>query len=406
MKLKKIVLVLLSAAILPSFAVAGCGKKIDANASAATLDGKEISMGTANFMAQYQAVMMDSSLLAYYGEDMWEKDAGDGSTMTDSVKKTVMEDIQEYYLLDAHAADYNVALTDEEKQAITNAATQFMTDNSGKAAQALGATQQTVEEMLRLRKIQAKMRSAIEATIDTEVSDKECAQKTFSYVMFDKSPGADTQTDDDTETDDTDDGETEDAEKAAKDKAEAFLASVANDLSVAAEKEGYTVQKCSYGKGDLKKDENTTSMSQDVLKAVDKLKDGQFLETLAESDSAYYVVHMDSTDDKEAANTKKESILSQRRTEKYNEVLKGYKDNCKWEINESEWKKVNFDELYTVKQAQTTTDDSAGAENPETGTENTGAENTTTGTENTAADLENTGTENTTAEPAANTTAE
>lgn len=399
MKLKKIVLVLLSAILLPTFAMAGCRKQVNADASAATLDGKEISMGTANFMAQYQAVMMDSSLLAYYGEDMWEKDSGDGTTMTESVKKSVMEDLQEYYLLDAHVADYEVTLTDEEKQAITSAATQFMADNGEAAAKAMGATQETVEEMLRLRKVQTKMRAAIEAGIDTEVSEKECKQKTFSYVMFDKSPSANTQTDDDTQTDDTDDTETEDAKKAAKEKAEAFLESIANDLSVAAEKEGYTVQTCSYGEGDLKKDENTTSMDQSVLKEADKLKEGQFSDTVAESDSAYYVLHMDSTDDKKAAETKKESILSQRRTEKYNEVLEGYKDKCKWEINEAEWDKVNFDELYTVKQAETTADD--GAADTTTGTESAPAD-TTAGTETPPADT-TAGTENPPADTTANT---
>ena len=413
MKLKKIVCVLLSAVLLPAFATAGCGKQVNAQAVAATLDGKEISMGTANFMAQYQAVLMDSSLLAYYGEDMWDKDSGDGTTMTDSVKKSVMEDLQEYYLLDAHATDYEVALTDEEKQAITAAATQFLTDNSEAAAKVMGATQQTVEEMLRLRKIQTKMRAAIEAGIDTNVSEKECAQKTFSYVMFDKSPSADTQTDDDTLTDDSDEDKTQDAEEAAKQKAQAFLDAVANDLSVAAEKEGYTVNTCSYGEGDLKKDENTTSMDQAVLKAADELKEGQFLNTLAESDGAYYVIHMDSTDDKEAAKTKKESILSKRRTEKYNEVIEGYKEKCKWEINEKEWDKVHFDELYTVKQAQTTTDDASGAGDTTTGNESgtqdttAGAEDTTTGTQDTTAGAEDTttetqdttaGTENTAAE--------
>lgn len=393
MKLKKIILVLLSAVMLPSFAVAGCGKQVNPDASAATLDGKEISMGIANFMAQYQAAMMDSSLLGYYGEDMWEKDSGDGKTMTESMKESVMEDLQEYYLLDAHAADYEVALTDEEKQAITAAATQFMSDNSSTAAGAMGATQETVEEMLRLRKIQSKVRAAIEAQIDTNVSDEECAQKTFSYVMFDKSPSANTSTDD-TQTDESD------AQAQAKEKAEAFVTAAADDMNAAAEASSYTVQTCSYGSGDLEEDGNTTGMDQAVLKAADKLKDGELADKIAETDSAYYVIRMDSTDDKTAAETKKESILSQRRTEKYNEVLDGYKEKCKWEINEDEWDKVNFDELYTVKQPETTADDGS-AEGAAADTENT-----TTDPANTTADTA--GTETTTVDTAdtPNTTAE
>lgn len=381
MKLKKIILVLLSAVLLPSFAVAGCGKQVDLDASAATLDGKEVSMGVANFMAQYQAALMDSSLLSYYGEDMWTQDSGDGKTMTESIKESVMDDLQEYYLLDAHAADYEVTLTDEEKQAITAAATQFMSDNS-QAAEVMGASQETVEEMLRLRKIQSKVRAAIEAGIDTNVSDEECAQKTFSYVSFDKTASTDTSTDD-TQADDSDSTDAEAAATQAKDNAEAFL-EVADEMESSAEASSYTVQTCSYGPGDLEEDGNTTGMDQAVLKEADKLKDGELAKKVVETDSAFYVIRMDSTDDKEAAETKKESILSQRRTEKYNEVLDGYKEECKWEIHEDEWDKVNFDELYTIKQAETTTDDGSAESAPADTTADTAS--TTADTTNTTAE--------------------
>ena len=86
MKFKKITAMLLSAALLASFTVTGCGNKVNTDAVAAKLDGKEIGMGVANFMAQYQAAQTDLYFLSYYGEDMWTSDSGDGTTMTDSVK--------------------------------------------------------------------------------------------------------------------------------------------------------------------------------------------------------------------------------------------------------------------------------------------------------------------------------
>ena len=376
MKLKKTVAVLLAAVVLSSASVAGCGSSIDADAAAATLDGKDISMGVANFMAQYQAVQMDAYFLSYYGEKMWSQDSGDGTTMTDSLKKSVMEDLQECYLLDAHAADYQVSLTEEEQKAITDAAAKFIADNSGDAAEAMGATQQTVEEMLRLNKIRAKMRTAIGETIDTKVSDEECAQKTFSYVKFEQEQetAADQETAGDTTSDSTsdttsgdgtdttaDDPAAGDEPQNANTKAMQFLIASANkDMETAAEEGGYTISTCSYGEDDLSEDGNTTGMSLVVLQAADNLKEGKLSESLIEADNAYYAIRMDSTDDKEAAEKKKESILSQRRTDKFNEVLDGYKDECKWKINDSEWKKVNFEELYTIKAPETTTDDAAG----------------------------------------------
>lgn len=354
MKLKKITATLLATAMLASFSVTGCGSKINADAVAATLDGNDISMGVANFMAQYQAAQTDLYFLSYYGQDMWNTDSGDGTTMTDSVKDSVMENIRELYLLDAHAADYKIELTEEEKTAITEAASKFLADNSAQAIQKMGATQQTVEEMLRLNKIQSKMRAAIQEEIDTNVTEEECAQKTFSYVRFDKTAAADTTTDD-TAADDADTGTDN------KEAAEDFLKKAADGLEEAAENGEYTVQKCSYGAGDLNEDDNTTSMDVEVLKAADKLKKGKLADTVIEADSGYYIVRMDDTDDKEAAKTKKESILTQRRSDKYSEQIESYKEASEWKINDSEWKKVNFDELYTAVAEDTTTstDDAA-----------------------------------------------
>ncbi len=349
MKFKKIAAMLLAAAMLTSFTVTGCGSsKVNAQAVAATLDGKEISMGVANFMAQYQAAQTDLYFLSYYGEDMWNSDSGDGTTMTDSVKDSVMENIRECYLMDAHAADYQIEVTEEEKTAITQAASKFLADNSAEAVNKMGATQEIVEEMLRLNKIQSKMRAAIQEEIDTNVSDEECAQKTFSYVRFDKTTASDTATDDTT-------ADSAEAGKDNKETAEQFLENAGDDMEQAAKDKEYTIQTCSYGAGDLNEDDNTTSMDIEVLKAADKLKEGKLSDTVIETNNGYYVIRMDSTDDKEAAKTKKESILTQRRNDKYSETVESYKESSDWKINENEWKKVNFDELYTAKAEETTT---------------------------------------------------
>lgn len=397
MKMKKCIAVLAAAAVLSAVSVAGCGSKIDLSKSAATLDGKEISMGVANFMAQYQAAQTDFYFLSYYGEDMWNSDSGDGATMTDSVKESVMETLEEYYLMDAHAADYGVELTEEEKTAITQAASQFLSDNSTQALEKMGATQETVEEMLRLYKIQSKMREAIQAEIDTNVTEEECAQKTFSYVRFDKTVKEEddaqdsTQADNDTGADDTAQADGEDAEIDNKPAAEAFLQSVGDDLEAAAEKGEYTVQKCSYGSGDLKEDDNTTSMDVEVLKAADKLKDGETAKSVIEAENGYYVIRMDSTDDKDAAKNKKESILTERRNEKYAETLEAYQEDSEWKINESEWKKVNFDELYTQKAEETATDDGTGTDGTDGNTDSAAdSADDTTGTDGAASGADDT----------------
>ena len=250
----------------------------------------------------------------------------------------------------------------------------------------MGATQEIVEEMLRLNKIQAKMRAAIYEEIDTNVSDEECAQKTFSYVRFDKTSAADTTTDDAADDTTAADAEEEESQTDNKAKAEQFLADAKDDMEEAASAEEYTVLKCSYGAADLNEDDNSTSMDVEVLKAADKLKNKELADTVVEADSGYYVIRMDSTDDKDAAKTKKESILTQRKNDKYSETVESYKKDSEWKINESEWKKVQFDELYKAKadETETSADDETAATGTDDGTGTTSTDDgagTQTGTD-------------------------
>ena len=69
--------------------------------------------------------------------------------------------------------DYKVEITDDEMKAIEKAAKQFMEDNDGSAAKTMGATEENVKEMLRLELSQEKMQNAIEADVNTDVSDEE-----------------------------------------------------------------------------------------------------------------------------------------------------------------------------------------------------------------------------------------
>ena len=61
-------------------------------------------------------------------------------------------------------------------------------------------------------------------------------------------------------------------------------------------------------------------------------------------------------------------------------MLQGYKYDSKWEINDSEWSKVNFDELYTVKAPDPATDDAAGGTTPDETAGGTATDDTTGGT--------------------------
>ena len=343
MKAKRLVALLL-AAVLGASTLTACGSNIDATKTGATLDGQEISLGFMNFMARYQQAIYDGQFASVFGTGMWGQDMfNDGTDMQTSVKKNVAETVELFYLLEKHMADYKVEITDEELAAMDEAAKKFMEDNSKQAIRQIGATEEYVKEMLRLNTIQAKMRVEMDKEVDTKVSDEEAAQKAISYVNVSTA----STTDENGETKEYTEDEKKELEQQMKD----FQKSAEDDFTAAAENAGYTVSNYYYGE----KDESYT-LDDAVIEAANKLKEGEVSKVIS-TDSSLYVVRMDSTFDEEKTEEKKETIVQQRKDDHYTEVCDGYKEGVAYELNEDEWAKVKFDELFKIKQTETSEDD-------------------------------------------------
>lgn len=354
MKTKRL-LPLLMAAVMGVSALTGCGG-IDKEAKGATLNGEEISLGFMNFMARYQQSVYDGYYGSMFGTDFWSQDLyGTGSDMETTVKQQVADSVEVLYLLEDHMTDYNVEITEEELSAIEEAADKFMSDNSKAAIEQVGATKEYVTEMLRLYTIQTKMREAMDAEVDTEVSDEEAAQKTFSYVRISK-----------TTTTDADGNSveyTEEEKEELKNTVNEYAAKAQEDFDGAAQEAEYTVSTYSYGA-----DEST--FAEAVISQADEMKDGEVSGVL-EDDNYYYIIRMDSTFDEEATASKKEQIVDERKSEHYTEMCDAYKEEATFEVNESEWKKVKFDDLFTIKQAETTDTESTDSAESTDNTEST-----------------------------------
>lgn len=229
MKGKKIIPLLL-AAVMGMSVLTGCGG-IDGKKTGATLDGEEISLGFMNFMARYQQAIYDGQFSGMFGTGFWSQDLfGEGTDTETSVKKTVAENIETLYLLEDHMEDYKVEVTEDEQAKIDEAAKKFMESNSEAAIQQMGATEEYVGQMLRLNTIQRKMRKAMDAEVDTKVSDEEAAQKTISYVKVDNK----STTDEEGNSKDY----TEEEKENLKKEVETFAASAAEDFKAAAENAG------------------------------------------------------------------------------------------------------------------------------------------------------------------------
>ena len=99
------------------------------------------------YAARLQQAQADDFYRAYFGDDVWSSDLyNNGTTMEDNTKNSVIEMIENLYILQNHMADYDVTLTDDETAKIAETAAQFMADNDDKAVNALGATEDSVKE--------------------------------------------------------------------------------------------------------------------------------------------------------------------------------------------------------------------------------------------------------------------
>ncbi|MCM1256899.1 MAG: peptidyl-prolyl cis-trans isomerase [Roseburia sp.] len=336
MRNKKRAVKLFAAAALTGIALSGCGNTIDRDAVFATLDDTKITMGVANFSARYQQAIYDSFYTAYFGEDMWEQDLyGNGNTLQQDVKTDVADNLHDMYLLKAHMSDYKIELTAEEEEAIGKAADAFLADNSKDAIKQVGGeNREDVIEVLRLYTIKSKMQKSIEDEADVEVTDEEAAQRTFSYVLI----GTSGYYDSDSNYIEYTEEEKDDLKRQAEEIA------AADDFEKAVTDGGYTLSTESYGA----EEDRGSTLDETVLAAADKLKEGD-ISGVVETDNGYYVLRLDSEHDEEATASKKEELIVQKKNDHYEDVLSGWRDEAKWEINEKEWEKVEFKDRFTAK---------------------------------------------------------
>lgn len=350
---------LLLGGIMAVSAVAGCGG-VNKNAVVATFDGMEVPLGVANFAARLQQAGYDDFYVAYFGEDVWGSDLyGSGTTMESQVKDGVMESLFDMYTLEAHMGEYEVALSEEDKGAITQAASDFIAANTKDALEAIGADQETVERYLTLATIQSRMQEVIIADADTNVSDEEAKTSAYSYVRVSKTSYTD-------EDGNSAEYTTAQLTELSKTVGNFDTEAKAGTLEDAAEKYEYNVSSGTFTADD-------SNLEEAVLTALKGLEEGEVSDVI-DTDSYYYVVRLDAETDPEATEETRQDIISERQNSLYEEVLSGWEEGHEWKVDDKVWEKVSFDNLFTTIVESTETED-AGTDDigiEETGTEEIG----------------------------------
>lgn len=339
--MKKRIVSLVLAAVMTAAAMTGCGK-LDGSEVVAEVGDTKITADVANFYARYQQAQYETYYASFMGTDLWAGEAEEGKTYEESVKESLLESLETLYVLDAHKSEYDVELTDEEKESIKKAADSFAKSNGEKEKEVISGDPETVQKVLELLTIQEKMRVAISKDVDTEVSDEEAAQKKLQYVRF-----AFTTTDEEGNSTTLSDEEKEEL----KAKAEEFGkgAGETPDFEAFAKEQGYEVSTVTF-------DDESTSLPQNLLIAADMLEEGAVTEVVEDS-SAYYVGKLISLLDRDATDQKKETIISERKQDLFNDTCEKWRKDADIKVHKGVWNKIDF-----VKQGVKIKDTTAEAE--------------------------------------------
>lgn len=307
--MKKRLFALALAGVLAAATLTGCGS-LKGDETVATVDDTKIDADLANFFARYTQATYETYYSAYLGEDMWNSDASDGETYEESVKSSVLKSLEDMILLEKHMEDYDVSITDEDKAMIKETTQQFLDDNSLDDKNLVSGNEKTVNRALTLMAVQQKMRTAIQAGTDTEVSDEEAAQKSMDYVFISYQ----------TKDDSGNSKDVSDDEKAQlKSQAEAIASGLkeGGDLNTLAEEQGATVQTLTF-------DKYTTSPDEDLIKAADALGEGESTDVI-ETEKGCYVAKVTSLLDRTATDSKKSQIVQERQTKLYDDTVKKWR---------------------------------------------------------------------------------
>ncbi len=326
--------------------ITGCAGSVNLNTAVAVVNGENIPFGVAKFDAKMQQVTYESYYGAMFGDDMWNQTLSGDVTFGESTLDSILEELKEMYVVNQHADEYSVALTEEETASIAATAAKFVEDNNEEALEAMGASEDVIIQYLTKYTIKGKVESAIKAGVDTVVADEDAAQRTFSYVLVSTSGTTDA------------DGNTveltEDELAAKKAEAQAIVdaATASGDFDTAVTDAGLTVSSASYGKDD------DAGMDATVITAADALEESA-TSPIVETDNGYYVLHLVSAFDEEQTESRRAEIISDRQDTLYTDTYTKWQEASEITVNDKVWSKITFDE--NLSMVDTTSTDATAA---------------------------------------------
>ena len=359
MQKKKVMAILLSTAIAASTFI-GCGtdkaKDYKDTDTVMFIDkDNKIDYATACTYTRMMQAETDSymqSMLQRFNSsavdmDMWsqsledtDEDSKKYKTYGEQFKGNTLDSLKSLLLDKLYGSkEYEVTFTDDDKKECESVADEFIEKMSKDDLKAMHASKKTMMNVLELMTYETRVKNAIEADVDTKVSDDEAGQSTFSYVEIKK----------------------KDAKKKDK-RIKSLIKKVeaGTDISTAASDAGFTAQSVTFTTADPEYDE----YGKEMLKKASKMKDGE-CNSYKDAKGNTIILYMQSVNDQSATETKKDDIISDRKDKAYEDKLDEWKDKKKVTINKNAWNSIKTDKNEVFQRMETEenssdSDDSAG----------------------------------------------
>jgi foldase protein PrsA len=258
-----------------------------------------------------------------YGINIWDSEG-----MEDNVREEAMSIIYQTRVLCAHADDYNVELTDADKELVAEAVSELLEDESNQAFMEIaGSDEEMLTEIMTQNALANKVYQAICDETEITTTEEDVRKNSVSYLLFNE----ETESEDETETaeDETADAETEETEEAVyytEDDANAALEKVqaGTSLEEVGEEVGIDVSTTNFSVNE--------EQSTDFAKAGAALAEGEST-VVYEEGTGWYVMVCDSDNDEDATASAYESAVETEKSDHFSEVYEAM-DKAKFKVNE------------------------------------------------------------------------
>ncbi len=334
-----------------AFSLTGCGdkksaaKNSDADKVVLTVGDEKIKFSEAYFLVKLQQANTQN-IISYstgYADDWYMQDIfGNGQSFQEYFKDYYFDLLTRIGIVRDKASEFDIELTQEDKNEIEKVVDEFINANSDEALDAMLADKEVVSQVLTDYKLLEKLTAKIVDDVDTNVSDEELKKaaykKTYDYIYI---------------SFETKDENGNSTTISAADKEEYLnqlgvirAQTIENgDFDAAAQDAGQSVSSHSYNPGVTAAEDNLY----EINNYMDDLEIGEVSEVIPLDTTGVMLGYMasdnkDELDNEELLSSTKETIISKRKLELFKETISDWKTDYKVDLDNKLWEKITMKE--------------------------------------------------------------